>query len=355
MADHKNQHFVPRSALKPFTLNADGLAINVFNIKRHRAIQNAPVKGQCARVYLYGVDLTIEKLLVRLEGQYARIIANLSLGGQLNDADLEWLHLFAMVQFRRTAQTIEEMRKFNERMAEITFKNHPEQRPKDDRTDNELMLVSLKIGFEHMKYITDLKLTVFRNQTDSDFVISDNPLVLTNRFYFQRLRRGNFGLASSGALLVMPLGPRLCSVWHDRGVYSVTNASGTPFADIKKASDISAINEWQYLNAQNNIYFARWSDRTHIGEQIVKVTEKRAAPRTKAAIFVRDQAAPGESYRVGTEEEETTAKETLVMASQVHLEPSTWPSQIKFRSKPRAFSNGTAAGYVRSAEWLKGS
>jgi hypothetical protein len=52
-------------------------------------------------------------------------------------------------------------------------------------------------------------------------------------------------------------------------------------------------------------------------------------------------------------EEEAVAKETLAMAGQVHPNPSTWPSQIKFRPKPRT-SFGRQRSYVRSAEWLRG-
>jgi hypothetical protein len=177
MPAQKNQHFVPRCALKAFTLNAEGAAINVFNIERNRTIQNAAVKGQCARVYLYGADLTLENMLVTLEGQYARIATNLAAGRALDDADHEWLYLFAIVQFRRTTRAIEEMREFTEHMANVVFKNHPEQRPTDERTDREMS-------------------------------------------------------------------PQLCVIWYDRGVYTVPNASGTPFVEITKVADAAAINEW---------------------------------------------------------------------------------------------------------------
>jgi hypothetical protein len=83
MPENKNQHFVPRCALKPFSLDGAGLAINLFNIPRARAIQNAPVKSQCARDYLYGKgEKSAEGLLARLEGNYARIVSHLSSGSQ---------------------------------------------------------------------------------------------------------------------------------------------------------------------------------------------------------------------------------------------------------------------------------
>jgi hypothetical protein len=215
------------------------------------------------------------------------------------------------------------------------------------------MMSSLRIAFEHKECVTDLKPVVLRNETDIEFVMSDNPLVLANRYYFQRLNANNFGLANSGAILAMPLNPRLCAVWYDRGVYSIPNATGTPFVEVKKAHDATAVNEWQYLSAQDNLYFARWDDRTHVQAQAQSAIARRSEAGPTTTILVRDPKAPGESYRRGTAEEEAAAKETLVMASKANPKPSAWPAQIKFRPKPQVYSNGSALGYVRAAEWLR--
>jgi Protein of unknown function (DUF4238) len=285
MPAQKNHHFVPRCALKPFTLNSGGAAINLFNIPRNRAISNAPVRGQCARVYLYGADLKLENMLVRLEGQYARIVSHVSAGHPLCNADHEWLHLFATIQLRRTARAIEEMREFSERMADVVFKYHPDQRPTDYRTDTEMMIQSLRFGLEFLKYVADLKIVVLRTKRISTFIISDNPLLMTNRFYLQRFNASNFGLANSGAILAMPLSPRLCVMYYDQGVYTVPNASGAPFVEIKKTDDAAAINEWQYLRAQNNVYFARWNDRACVQEEVENTAQRRAEAKPKATIF----------------------------------------------------------------------
>jgi hypothetical protein len=79
MADHKNQHFVPRVLLRPFTKNAEDKSINLYNIRADRLIPDAPVKGQCARHYWYGEDGQLEALLGKLEGMFGlargRVIA----------------------------------------------------------------------------------------------------------------------------------------------------------------------------------------------------------------------------------------------------------------------------------------
>ncbi len=53
MPDNKNQ----RCHFKPFTLNEEGKAINLYTSVKQRLIPKVPVKSQCARDYFNGVDL----------------------------------------------------------------------------------------------------------------------------------------------------------------------------------------------------------------------------------------------------------------------------------------------------------
>jgi hypothetical protein len=353
MPERKNQHFVPKCALRPFTLNMEGLAINVFNIARNRPIKNAPVKGQCARDYLYGRDLKAEELLGRLEGQYARILVQLEAGKSLSEADKEWLLLFIFIQVRRTESAIRQMRESGEGLADATFKHHPEQRPPDERTDENLMLSSMRIGMQLMPYVKDLKVLVFHNKTAFDFITCDNPAVLTNRFHFQRLKQRSFGVSNSGAILSMPLSPRLSAILYDGGVYSLPNASGTPFIDLKKTEDVEAINDLQFLSAGKNIYFSHWQDGEIVRSGVAAAATERAKAGPKTTVFVRDPDSPDvERYRRGTPEEEATARHSMVTSSFQYPEPSRWPSPLKFRDKPKVYSNGSAIGYVRNPDWL---
>jgi Protein of unknown function (DUF4238) len=353
MPAQKNQHFVPRCALKPFTLNGEGAAINVFNLTRQRAIQNAPTKGQCARDYLYGKDLRAEQKLMELEGQYARIARTLSAGGALPEVDKEWLRLFICIQMQRTEHAIKRLRQWSEHMANAAFRNHPDRKPIDTRTDAHLMRLSMRSGIKAANYATDLKVAILRNLTSVDFVTCDHPAVLTNRFYIQRLNDNRFGMANVGVILLLPLSPRLCAVCYDGAAYSIANASGTPFVDLHRQSDVSALNEFQYLNAGHNIYFSRWHDRDSVALAFTHVAEERSKATPLATVFIRDDAFPGEElYRTATPEEEAASKEEIIATGFQYPKPSFWPSQFRIRSKPTMFSNGSVVGYVRKAEWL---
>jgi hypothetical protein len=103
VATNKNQHFVPRIHVKPFSLNDEAVAINLYNFDRERSIRNAPVKSQCSGDYFYGTDPNLEKAIVTMEGAYGtscrRVASN---GYQLTDDDAQTLRLFWLLQHLRT-------------------------------------------------------------------------------------------------------------------------------------------------------------------------------------------------------------------------------------------------------------
>ena len=353
MAVQKNQHFVPRCALKPFTLKVEGLAINLHNIVRKRAIQNAPVKGQCARDYLYGKDLRAENLLKELEGKYARVVSRLRSGSSIDDDDKEWLRLFVGIQLRRTDWAIQQMRDFRRSADDKIYARAPEHRPEDSRSDTQMMHASLRIAMQLMPYLKDLKLAIFRNNTARDFITCDNPAVLTNRFHLQKLNNRHFGYSSSGAMLSMPISPDLSMLLYDKRIYSIPNATGTSFIEVKSIEDINAINELQLLAASENIYFSSWDDADDIAAKVEALSQTRADAHHATEVYVRDQTvSDAEVYRTATPEEEAAAREVIVATGFQFPAPSRWPTQIKYRSKPKTFYNGSAIGHVRKAEWL---
>src|SRR5215471_12348105 len=97
MTKLKNQHFVPRCLLKPFTYQNEGRAINLYNIRGDRLIERASVKGQCARDYLYGKDGKIETSLSRIEGSFNSMRERIAHGGD-DERDMRDLNFFTYLQ-----------------------------------------------------------------------------------------------------------------------------------------------------------------------------------------------------------------------------------------------------------------
>ena len=353
MPDHKRQHYVPRCYLKPFSLASAGAAINLYNIPRSRAVRNAPVKGQCAKDYLYGNDLGLEHALQSFEGAYARVLRVVqTAAGQPTKQDLKLLQGFAYVQYARTDMAMRRLRMMQEGMSNAICEGRPVMPPGLDLSDRALMLSSIQMCAELQEYIEDLKICIVKNETGSDFVTSDDPSIFTSRFYVQRLRKQSFGVCSSGVLLFLPLTPRLLLMCYDGGVYTIPDKRGC-YVSITSQADAFALNELQYLKAAENIYFARWNDQDRVEQEFVEVSPRRPHSWCNFSVFLPDGfTEQGKRYRHATEEERKTARETLVAGSAIHPAPSKWISKLKYRSPVRTYSNGSAAGHVRKAIWL---
>jgi Protein of unknown function (DUF4238) len=145
MANWKNQHFVPRCALKPFSLGTEGRAINTYVVEAARPVENVPLRTQCSRDYFYGKDLQVEKALGDLEGHYARILSDLIDRKTLGATDEDWLRLFSVIQSRRTERAITEIASVQEDFMKAAFKKSPDERP-PVLTHQQLVTISMRAG-----------------------------------------------------------------------------------------------------------------------------------------------------------------------------------------------------------------
>ena len=202
-------------------------------------------------------------------------------------------------------------------------------------------------------YAKDLKFVVLRNTSKIDFITSDNPAIMANKLALEPGEKESFGIISSGTILSMPLTPRLSALFFDIGIYTVSIPQGTRFVTIKSEPDVMAMNHLQHLHAHKNLYFFNWDDRDRIAEQASAVKNERAQATAKFTTLIRDHSLPGESYRAGSEQEQTEAREVLLKGSYVPPRPSQWPSFLKYRPKPISYNNQTAIGRVRKQEWLR--
>jgi len=351
MPHNKNQHFVPRCLLRPFTLGGDGAAINVFNISRDRPIWDAPVKSQCSRDYFYGRDGQIDSVLIALEGEFATLLKKLQNGDMPNEDEKRRLMLFVLVQWRRTAAAIKEMKLQHEDFMDKILAGRDEQRHELDLPHSEIVAISMKMGAEMLKHALDLKIAILLNRSSTDFVISDNPAILTNRLHLQRWNDRNFGVSNSGAIFSLPLGPKLSFIAYDRAAYTIANSAD--FVEMKKDADVSALNELQILSASENIYFSQRNTSDKIGELLRASADERQEPTFRNTMLIlHSETAESKTYRVAKPDEQEAAN--LSHTQLLSRKPRRWASQLGFRPKIKTFSNGSSVGHVRKKEWLSG-
>lgn len=347
MASNKNQHFVPRCYLRPFTVNGENAAINLYNLDRHRLIFGAPVKNQCSRDYFYGQDEKLESAIQSVEGAYATVLRDVLMPGcRLTAKHREVLRIFWMLQYLRTEAA-------SQRAVEISDDAFGEMRSDSSFSFGikEAVRAAMETFASSMQVTSDMKMCLVKNATDVPFITSDDPAILTNRWHLddERTRHSSFGMRSSGALLLLPLSPKVCCLCYDSDIYSIASDAG--WLTTRKPSDVDSLNQFQLLHCRANIFLEGNSYADSLHEFVMKFEGFRPATRhlVNFAVFDGEQAGSHKRYRVVPKSEFKNYEDGIVHSQVIHPRPTAWPSFLLRKNKAVAFSNGTGVGHLRRA------
>jgi hypothetical protein len=304
-------------------------AINLFNTARGIVVEDAPIRGQCARPYLYAKqsDLGLEKLLQEYEGPYAEAVKRLDESGLLDEPGVAALGLFMFIQQVRTEGAIRQRRQAFEMMHSAASEGILGEKMEAVayRTDHQLAREQIRDSIFHVQYMSDLRYCAVVNETEVDFVTSDDPAVFTNRWMLQRWKKNDFGLANTGALWFMPLSPRKLFLGYDTQAYMTPERQGN-LLSITKPEDAAALNEFQYLKAQSNIYFADPSKASEVVAAFNQVKARRRDDWFKVHVMVPAGAgstsvhavrgSTNERYRMASGAERQSAREKAALAAE---------------------------------------
>jgi hypothetical protein len=278
---NKSQHFVPRCYLRAFCADGEGAAINVFNMARELPIEAAPAKGQCAKPYFYGRDGELERVLQEPEGEYGEIMRRI-----IDDphaatrTDNLILRSFMLLQSYRSAAWIEgKIRLAEAERAMVADEATPELLESLVVTHEMALQLALSAFKNSIENTAHLQTRIVLNRTAMPFFTSDDPVVYTNRFHLQKDVPGGAGIGSPGAMLLMPLTPRLLLLSFDPAIYRLEKRLGR-LGVIDRASDVAAFNDLQAVRGHANLYFRDWNDRA-----LVASIYKRAKPRRRETWF----------------------------------------------------------------------
>ena len=344
MATNKNQHFVPRCYLKPFTANGENAAINLYNIDRNRLIRGAPVKNQCSRDYFYGQDPQLEEAIQSVESAYGSVLREiLTHGCSLTKGHCWVLRVFWMLQNVRTEAA-------SKRSVEMADEALDGIDPSFRFEIKEAVQSAMHAFAALMEVVSDLKVCLIKNTTDVPFITSDDPAILTNRWYLEsnKTKGMSFGMRDAGALLLLPLSPKIYCICYDSDVYSIASEKGWVIARHK--SDIEALNEFQLLHCRANLFLAGDEYAAGLDAFVRKHQGRRPLSRHLITYAVFDGIENGQhkKYRVVDKEDFNNYADGMMHCQTVHPRPTAWPGFLLRKNNGVAYYNGTAVGYLRS-------
>ncbi|MFI3186931.1 MAG: DUF4238 domain-containing protein [Methylococcaceae bacterium] len=347
MATNKNQHFVHRGYLRPFTIDEANAAINLYNIDRQKFIPLAPVKNQCSRDYFYGQDESLERAIRSVEDGYTTALHEiLKPSYVLTNEHRTILRTFWLFQYLRTEaaaiKSVEMMSSISD-VAGI-------QDPSFKLTIKDAVIIAMRTFGRAMHVIDDLKICLVRNKTQTPFFTSDDPAVLTNRWWLtdQRTQGRSFGVGSAGVIILLPLSPKLLCIGYDGDVYSIPHNQG--LIEVHKERDIASFNQHQILNCRANLFVQRAEHSNVVHKAYMETAKNRLTIRHEVNYAIHD-GNEGEYVRYRTVDSKTCEEHTeaLIHIKAVNSIPLFWPKQIAFRNKGKVFTNGTGLGYIRHA------
>ena len=350
MTSNKNQHFVPRCLLRPFTQNAENLAINLYAVEHDRLITGASVKKQCSGNYFYGQDARLEHATQFLETSYGTVRdAVQAPKHRLDGRDRAVLLKFWLFQYMRTEAA---SRRFMAMSQDLHGVAEHFGAPKYSPELKAAVQVAMHSFVDMMDVVDDLDLCLIRNRSPVPFVISDDPAVMANRWHQEepRARSRSFALGSSGILCLLPISPSILALAYDGDVYSLPHNNG--WLEAERAADIVALNQHQFLNCRATVFVG---DARLEGEQGIRAQWAAAAPRRPAArhattFAVKEAEINGyERYRVVDPAKTSAWEGGLIRSRPIHPRPSAWPRFLKWRTQGIVYSNQTAAGFLRPA------
>lgn len=330
MPDNKSHHYVPRFYLRNFSRT--GKSVDLFNIASQRLIKNAPIKGQCCRDYFYGKDPANERSLSAVEGQLADllrlVLEQVRLPHHFTAGHL-LLCFHVATQAYRTQHAADTLNEVTDGMMREVIKHDPKITAD--------MLAQVKFGYDDPALISiahaaqffpllmDLECRVLLAPRGSEFITSDNPVVMYNQLMLWRGAGSNTGIASKGLQIFFPLWPFLSLVMYDRDVYHFGTAKS---ASVHMASeiDVHELNMLQVASASENVYtFTSASN-------IYKVAEDAAKYRRKRKAVVRAFPQPDEGSRkselIATSHEDIRTNAKLGFM-RIHKHARTWLEDFK--------------------------
>jgi hypothetical protein len=268
MSKSKNQHYVPQFYLRNFSANRK--SINLFNLSTGRIVIGDSIKNQCSEDYFYGKTIPIEKAFSEIEtsaGSLIKKIINENYIPPLKTQDHSILQVFIVSLHSRTKYKADEINEMADRMGKSFLELHPDV-DKQELDKFEIKLdfplgYSIVNAFTKYHLIQDLSIHLLLNKSTNNFITSDQPVILYNKWAEDLKEYGSVGLASKGLMIFLPLSSRKLLILYDKGVYKIGNKKDL-VSILNDDKEIDNINLMQWLRCRDNIYFTYPEDKEKI-------------------------------------------------------------------------------------------
>ena len=259
-------------------------------IEKGILIEGGDLANQCYKNYLHGKKPELEKQLGKIEGHTATVFKKLDEDTHeaiLPQQEINQIRLFTLIQHSRTIQFSQLMKNTFEKLLTEVARVHLEAKYQEALGEED---TKVTYGVNTLKHIEsminvspvaiDLEFTLLINDTDIEFITSDNPAVFYNQFLASNFSGSTIGLTSKGLQIFYPISPTRTIHFYDKNTYNVRQTS-CQITRVVNSRDVIALNTLQFCAAGNNIYFR--DVNFNVGALVNRANKYRARYRTLLA------------------------------------------------------------------------
>jgi hypothetical protein len=253
-------HYVPRMLLRNFTVDADKNLINIHLLNGDRFLYGKALYGQAQEDNLYGADQKLEQFFGKLETVASLVLAKLNTRNVNLSKEEQWyIKLFMLNQLSRTPGFVAVQNSCFEKLIKKMASHEKILKKHLDEFNiglNEPYKLYFSFSIDLLEIILDLRIGLLEaDKEKSFFIIGQNPVVLLNPYLKEKNNWiwSTQGLALKGLLMIMPISPGFSLILYDSLRYTLLNKNPRW---IISSSDVEKLNDFQYCNTAECIYFA---------------------------------------------------------------------------------------------------
>ncbi|MCD4657116.1 MAG: DUF4238 domain-containing protein [Planctomycetes bacterium] len=285
----ENQHYIPQFYLRYFSSNDDRTTINVFRFKDKNCNQNNIAK-QCKGSRIYGSDQD-EEDITKLDDKHGILLHKIISNGieTISSHDYSEFIVFTGLTYARSKRIA---LMFENGIDPFHFEELPQKLDKPYRG-------GVLVGVSIPAYWLNFRLLFLINNTDIDFITSDSPVVLYNKYFHSNRASNNFKYDADGLQVFYPLSNRICAIFYDERFYKPYCVNGikthriehieTHIIEIKNRFHINQINNLQYFNSIDVLLFSNINMMQYITRCIDELTAKNFKKDELKTLLQKDQ------------------------------------------------------------------
>ncbi len=288
--EKKNQHYIPKFYLRNFSFQKNDNQIGIYNLDRKFFYQTSKLKTQGSKNFFYGYNGIVEDALADIEGYLSTAIRKVILSQKLPQKSTQEhidLLFFVILTEARNPVRIENMKAMMAQMKERILEMHPEADLKKvvpELTHDDIIAMALSDINEMIFYVMDLDYKILKNKTKLPFITSDFPVVKYNQFLERKKWfQSKSGYSLTGLQIFIPLNSELVLHFFDSAIYKVGNKK-EKIVIINSEKDINKINELQFINCLETIFFDEKAEENYIRSLHEKASKFKRANKPKSKL-----------------------------------------------------------------------